>query len=115
MDFERESGISRTRLVDWRKGKGVTVEIARQVATAFRQPILSVLVAAGLLTADEARQRAAAPVDPAKLTDDELLAEIRRRMLANRAPTAVEVAADPDRYTPIGNALPAPKRRRAGT
>jgi hypothetical protein len=114
MDFERESGISRTRLVDWKKGKGVTVEIARQVADAFGQPILTVLVSAGLLTPEEAKQRAAAPVDPAKLTDDELLAEVRRRMLASRAPTAEDVAANPARYTVLGKGQTTPKRRKTG-
>lgn len=80
VDFETASGISRTRLVDWRKGRSVSPDNVRATANAFGTPVLQAFVAAGLLTAEEASQRPDAPIDPSVLSNDQLLAELRRRL-----------------------------------
>lgn len=116
--FEQESGISRTRLVHWRNGSNVSPDNVRAAAEAFNVPVLQAFVAAGFLTAEEARQKAAAPVDPATLTNDQLLEEVRRRMggNANRAgPSRADVAREPGRYTvgePEGRSGSRARRRR---
>jgi transcriptional regulator with XRE-family HTH domain len=84
-DFQRASGLSRTRVTEWRKGASVTIEGARQVAGAFEQPLLTVLVAAGILSSEEARVRATAAPSPADLTNEQLLGEIKRRLEAGDA------------------------------
>ncbi|MDQ0377911.1 helix-turn-helix domain-containing protein [Amycolatopsis thermophila] len=102
VDFEKHSGISRTRLVDWRKGSVPSPDIVRKVAETAGKPVIQAYVAAGYLTAEEAHQRAAAPIDLSRLTDDQLLAEIRRRMAAadtGRTLSRAEVEDEPGRFT----------------
>jgi transcriptional regulator with XRE-family HTH domain len=84
-DFQRASGLSRTRVTEWRKGASVTVDGARQVAVAFDQPLLTVLVAAGILTSDEAGLRPTAAPSPGDLTNVQLLGEVKRRLDAGDA------------------------------
>jgi hypothetical protein len=84
-DFQRASGLSRTRVTEWRKGARVTVEGARQVAEAFGQPLLAVLVKAGILSSEEAQVRAAAAPSPADLTNGQLIGELKRRLDAGDA------------------------------
>jgi transcriptional regulator with XRE-family HTH domain len=54
------------------------------------------------------------PVDLSVVSDEQLLEEVRRRIIGNRAPTAQEVAANPDRYVPLQAAEDAPRRRKPG-
>ncbi|AUI56764.1 hypothetical protein BKN51_00415 [Amycolatopsis sp. BJA-103] len=60
------------------------------------------LIAAGILTEDESKARDWGPVEAVKLTDDQLVAELRRRLEAAAAPpagiTADEVEAGGERY-----------------
>lgn len=53
---------------------------AAAFARAYGRPVLEAFIAAGFLTAEEAGERPTAPPSLATLSDDELLAEVRRRM-----------------------------------
>ena len=118
-DFQRASGLSRTRVTEWRHGKGVTVDGARAVAKAFGQPLLTVLVAAGIITAEEAKLRAAAAPSPTQLTDDQLVGELMRRVKEGRDEQAItqgQIETDPGRFIPVGvPAEPPSATRRART
>ncbi|PXY20356.1 helix-turn-helix domain-containing protein [Prauserella endophytica] len=95
-DLSRASGLSASLISRWLHGETTPgVENARAVARAITRPLLEVLVAAGQLTPDEAGQKAN-HVDLSSLTDDDLLAEVRRRLhSADPAPTRADVVSDP--------------------
>lgn len=77
-DLVRAVGVHRSRLTDWRRGRSVSLETARALAHLFEVPILEVLVAAGLLTQDEADAR---PLrDATSISDEVLVAELHRRL-----------------------------------
>ncbi|MEV7042251.1 helix-turn-helix transcriptional regulator [Amycolatopsis sp. NPDC051061] len=79
-DLSRASGVAESRLSDWRKrGSPPAIPNARAVANALDIPLVPLLAAAGVLTADEARQSLAA------YTVDELLEEISLRFRTERA------------------------------
>ncbi|MBB5956417.1 transcriptional regulator with XRE-family HTH domain [Saccharothrix tamanrassetensis] len=78
-DLARGAGVDRSRLSDWKRGGKASVESARAIAVLFDASPLEVMVAAGLITPNEAALRQARP-DPARLTDDELVAELRKRL-----------------------------------
>lgn len=60
-------------------------EVVVAVARAYRQPVLPGLVAAGLITQDEADLKALAAVEALQsATDDELASEIMRRLATVR-------------------------------
>lgn len=104
-DLSRASGLDQSLLGRWSRGDvAPAVDSARTFAATIGRPLLEVLVAAGLLTAAEAKQRADVPPDPAVLTDDQLLAEIRRRMASRDGQqlTREQMDADPERYQAIG-------------
>lgn len=109
-DLATASGVSESNLGRYIAGKTTpTLDNARALAVALHRPLLEILVAAGLLTPDEARQQVTVP-NLAAMGDDELLDELRARLArgARAAPTADEVAAQPGRYTAI-------RRRSAAT
>lgn len=116
-ELSRASSVDASLIGRWLRGEVVpAVDGARKVAEAIRRPLLEVLVAAGLITAAEAKQRTAAQADPGDLSNDELLAEIGRRM-ADAKPTRSDVDAHPERYTPVGSRtgqkVDTPRGRRA--
>ncbi|GAA1029716.1 hypothetical protein GCM10009565_61960 [Amycolatopsis albidoflavus] len=81
-DLSRASGVAESRLSDWRKrGSPPAIPNARAVAEALDIPLVPLLVAAGVLAVDEARQSLAG------YTVDELLDEVRARF--NAAHSAV--------------------------
>ena len=55
-------------------------ENAAAFARAYGRPVLEAFIAAGFLTPEEASEIPSAPPSLASLDDDELLAEVRRRM-----------------------------------
>ncbi|MFI9817786.1 helix-turn-helix domain-containing protein [Saccharothrix variisporea] len=77
-DLVRAVGVHRSRLTDWRRGRSVSVETARALAGLFGVPLLEVLVAAGVISADEARAQRLR--DAGSVSDDLLLVELRRRL-----------------------------------
>ncbi|MEJ2858635.1 MULTISPECIES: helix-turn-helix domain-containing protein [unclassified Saccharothrix] len=79
-DLVRAVGVHRSRLTDWRRGRSVSVETARALAGLFGVSLLEVLVAAGVISAEEADAR---PLREAgAVSDDLLLVELRRRLAA---------------------------------
>lgn len=100
-DFQRASGIDRSRLVAWRdSGALPSVDLSRKVAEALGAPLLEVLVAAEILTPEEARSSAASPADPVRsLPSHQLLAEIERRLAsAEERLTREQAESNPGRY-----------------
>lgn len=78
-DLARAAGVSQGRIADWRdSGTVPSVKNARVVAHALDLPVLVVLVAAGILTADEVDL----PERPSlgDFTSLELLGELERRI-----------------------------------
>lgn len=59
-------------------------EQAASFARAYNRPVLEAFIAAGFLTAEEAGEKPSAPPSLTSLDDDELLAEVRRRMQEGR-------------------------------
>lgn len=78
-DLSRQAAVDRSRISEWKKGKGVSVDTARAVAKVFETSPLEAWVAAELITAEEADLKSPRP-DPAALTDQELIAELTRRL-----------------------------------
>jgi transcriptional regulator with XRE-family HTH domain len=78
-DLAEKTGLDRSRFTEWRRGKGASLDTARLVAKAFGMSPLEVMVKAQLISAQEASLNRASP-DPAQLTDQQLLAELGRRL-----------------------------------
>jgi transcriptional regulator with XRE-family HTH domain len=105
-ELARRAGFERSITARWKAGGEVTVTNARKVAGALQMPLIRVLVPAGILTDDEV-----AGVDATdgptldQVTDDDLLAEIRRRFHrtapARPVPTAAVREANPGKYIVI--------------
>lgn len=98
------AGVSQTAVSRWLKGtQGADARVAIDLARAVGDPPLQALVAAGFLTDAEAKVRPSAQPSFDSLNDDELLAEVRRRMSGeendrgNTAPIA-EISAPNDEY-----------------
>ncbi|GAA2684791.1 DNA-binding transcriptional regulator, XRE-family HTH domain [Actinosynnema pretiosum] len=85
-DLAREVGVDRSRLTAWRKGAKISIPTARAIARLFQVSVFEVLVAAGMLTQQEADHQPAS-TDPTDLSDEQLISELRRR-LKQRAETA---------------------------
>ncbi|NUT93664.1 MAG: helix-turn-helix transcriptional regulator [Saccharothrix sp.] len=83
-DLVRATGLTRSALTGWRRGRSLTIDTARSIAALFEVSILDVLVGMRILTREEARMRPADPHDPSDLPDEELLVEITRRLRHRR-------------------------------
>lgn len=97
-DLSRASGVSESRLSDWRKrGSPPAIPNARAVAGALDIPLVPLLAAAGVLTDDEARQSLDA------YAVDELLEEISRRFRAQKTqlPQMDVIHPTPDPANPL--------------
>lgn len=73
-------GITPSSVGRWEKGSSADPLQAAAFARAYGRPVLEAFVAAGFLTASEAGEAPAAAPSLDALDDDELLAEVRRRM-----------------------------------
>lgn len=79
-DIATAARVSGPTVSRWMAGdQGVDPATAAAVARHYGRPVLEAFVAAGYLTEKEARGRFVSP-DITQLSDDELLAEVRRRM-----------------------------------
>lgn len=87
-DLVRATGVHRSRLTDWRKGRTISIETARSLAAFFEVPLLEVLVGAQLITPSEVRMSPGRR--PSDLSDAELLAELDVRLRGN--PDGVDLA-----------------------
>lgn len=78
-DLTKATGIDKSRFTQWRQGKRASLDSARLIAKAFGMSPLEVMVEARLLTAQEVNLDRVSP-DPAQLTNQQLLAELDRRL-----------------------------------
>ncbi|WP_121001947.1 helix-turn-helix domain-containing protein [Saccharothrix australiensis] len=78
-ELARGARVDRSRLTDWKRGGKASVDSARAVAALFGVSPLEAMVAAGVISREEAALREVRP-DPALLGDEELVEELRRRL-----------------------------------
>lgn len=78
-ELAAKAGLERSRFTRWRQGEKPNLDNARRVAKALGVTPMEVMVGFHLITAEEADQRVASP-DPAVLTDQQLVAELNRRL-----------------------------------
>lgn len=76
----RRIGITGASVGRWFNGSQPDPATAAAFARAYGRPVLETFVAAGFLSSDEAGQRPSAPPNPARMSDDALLDEVRRRL-----------------------------------
>ncbi|WP_439377441.1 helix-turn-helix domain-containing protein [Amycolatopsis lexingtonensis] len=116
-DLGRQADVHPTSISKWVRGVEVpSVENSRRAADALGVSLLEFLAQAGILTREEVRGRGTV-VDLENLTDEQLLAEMRRRLaIAAGQPTfgSEQVATDGDRFT-TGRRKRAPKQPRPDT
>ena len=75
------AGVTGPTVSRWSTGKqGVDPRAAAAFARAYRRPVLEAFVAAGFLTAEEAKARPSVEPDYSRLSNDELLRLVRSRM-----------------------------------
>lgn len=74
------TGLDRSAFTRWRKGERPNLDTSRLVAKAFGMTALEVMVKARLLFAEEVGLRGVSSPDPAALTDQQLVAELTRRL-----------------------------------
>lgn len=106
-DFQRATGVDRSRLNAWRSGELPKAPMARRVAASLEEPVLTVFVAAGILEPGDVGARPApspTPIDVRDVPSVTLVREVARRMGVQGAvtlvpPTDDEVRADPGRYS----------------
>lgn len=114
-DLSRESGLDRSGIQRWKSGQlRPNADNARALADTFHRPLLEVLVAAEILTPEEAAQQPIAHPDASALTDDELIEELRRRVktAVPQPPTREERDAEPSRFGTTGQDTKRRTRRR---
>ena len=82
--IHRKTGVDQGTISLWlnpadvRRRKKVTPETARRFATAYKRPIIEVLLHAGILSEEEAGMRADPPIPMADMPYDDLVATLRR-------------------------------------
>jgi len=95
-----KAGIDQSTVSRWKSSKSPgKAENVAAFARAYERPVVEAFVAAGFITGEEAGERPAAAPSLDDLTDDELLAEVRRRMAARSVPrirTARRASERPD-------------------
>lgn len=72
-------GVTPPSVGRWKNG-GPSPRQAREFARAYDRPVLEAFINAGFLSPDEAGETPGGMPDVTQLDDDELLAEVRRRM-----------------------------------
>lgn len=92
-DLAKASGVKHPVISRWMDGTSLPdVASLRRLVKPLGVPLLELMVAAGHLSPQEANMKAAprkpVPPDVTKLTDDELVAEVHRRLRARKRTTA---------------------------
>ena len=85
-DLARHAKINRSIISRWREGAQPEVPTARALAAALGRPLLEVLVAAELLTPEEAGVTGVTVISVPQMSDDELLAELAVRLRRRTTP-----------------------------
>lgn len=70
-------------LGQWKRGGGTTPERARAVAIAFNRPVSEAFARAGFASEEELGYKGVSSVDVQRLTNDQLIVEINRRLRPN--------------------------------
>lgn len=78
-DIASNLGVDQSTVSRWKTGVPGKPENVAALARAYRRPVLEAFVAAGFLTERDAKAKVTVP-DIGALSDDDLLAEIKRRM-----------------------------------
>ncbi|MGW5519017.1 hypothetical protein [Nocardia africana] len=92
--FAKDLGLSMTTPGTW-KERTPTWEMARKVAEYFHRPVSEVFIRCGYATEEELGYQAPPLDDPSKLTNTQLIEELRRRL-----PTDTEPEPEPEAETP---------------
>lgn len=80
-EIAKAAGVTPPTVSRWSTGKqGIDPKAAASFARAYRRPVLEAFVAAEFLTEREAKSRPAAVTTIDSWSDDDLIAEIRRRL-----------------------------------
>jgi hypothetical protein len=79
-ELSAETGIDGPNFSKWKAGQIPGPTLVAKFARAYERPVLEAFVAAGFLTAEEAKVRPSAAPDLSRLTNDELLELVRARM-----------------------------------
>ena len=93
------AGVDGSTVSRWASGLAPKPDNVAAFARAYNRPVLEAFVAAGFLTADEAKQRPVGAPDLSKLPVEEMLEEIRRRF-------SMLTMADTSNVTPIRTSEP---------
>lgn len=82
VDVAQRTGIDQTTVSRWLNGerRSLTSQSVAKFARAYDRPVLEAFVVAGFLTAEEAGLTFSDLVDLSRVSDRDLLAELRRRM-----------------------------------
>lgn len=121
-------GITPSSVGRWSKGSIPDPAQVTAFARAYNRPVLEAFIAAGFLTPEEAGEKPSAPPSLATLDDDDLIAEVRRRMQGGQsdagnaeaqknddgggAGAAAQPSPTPDQSTPAKVTKLTPKHRR---
>ncbi|WP_301119703.1 helix-turn-helix domain-containing protein [Mycolicibacterium fortuitum] len=109
------AGINKSTITKWRGGQRPSPVDLRAVANALNAPVLSAFVAAGYLTPNDTRRVVEVNLPLSERTNDELLAEVRRRiegagnaqedLTKPHASDEVSEAKEMNRYDPAFDAI----------
>ncbi|GAA2773061.1 helix-turn-helix transcriptional regulator [Saccharopolyspora taberi] len=79
-DLAAAADISPSVVFRWKNGQVPNIKNARAAAKVLGVPLLEILVVAGIITPEEARASVTAPAGLSGVSDDELVAEMHRRL-----------------------------------
>jgi len=113
-EIAEAAGVTAPTVSRWSTGKqGIDPKAAAQFARTYRRPVLEAFVAAGFLTEKEAKARPAVTPTLDSWSDDDLIAEIRRR-LTERVDGDGNAASNTQAGKPADEAMKPPVRRGRG-
>jgi transcriptional regulator with XRE-family HTH domain len=93
-DIAAAAGVDGSTVSRWRSGLAPKPENVAAFARAYDRPVLEAFVAAGFLTEEEAGQQPVGRPRLSELSTDELLHEIRERIIVYPADPYVDYAED---------------------
>jgi len=85
VDIARRTGIDQTTVSRWLNGeqRSITSTAVAKFARAYERPVLEAFIVAGFITEDEAGVKRSDLIDWTRVTDAEILRELRRRMVVS--------------------------------
>lgn len=79
-DIAAKIGVDQSHISRWKQGYRPGVDFVVKTAEAYHRNVLEALVAAEVITEEQAQLREVRIVDPAELSTDALLEELRKRL-----------------------------------